>query len=105
LPEYSYNSVVDKNFNQTAGQSIIGRGNIQLESHETSTLQGQSHFCGVNLITDPIANEGTEIGQKPVLINRTLYRTASNYTAKTNHTWCAYERTMVLRHGTVSVTA
>lgn len=102
VAEYSYNTIVDEDYKQT--NQMIGKNTIKLENYTTDQLQAQSHYCGVSLVTDPITGEGTDIGQKPILIERTLYRTTDNYTARTNYTWAAYERTMVLRHGNVSVT-
>jgi len=106
MPEYSWNGMVDAEYKFV--NSLFSADGL-VEAHNVNKLQASSHYYGVPLITDPILNEGEMIGQKPILVERTLYRsndaTVSLVAALTNLTWGCYERTMVLRNGSVSVSA
>ena len=48
---------------------------------------------------------GTEVGQKPISIDRTIYRTAENNSERFNSYWAVVERQMTIRAGQVQVSA
>ena len=70
------------------------------------TLGGHAHYCGVDLITNPLVGSGTLIGQKPVTLERTIFRGLGDENAKARETliWSKVERQFVLKSGVVSVT-
>ena len=70
------------------------------------TLGGHEHWCGVDLVTNPLVGSGTQIGQKPVSLQRTIFRGLGdeNNLARQTLIWSKVERQFVLKSGVVSVT-
>lgn len=67
---------------------------------------GLQHYEGVTLTSNPLTGTGTAIGQKPIMLNRTLRRghcDAPNQTLETC-IWAQVERLFVLQNGVVSLT-
>lgn len=77
--------------------------NIGINQH---TLGGHAHYCGVDLVSNPLVGSGTQIGQKPVTLQRTIYRGLGDENAQPRETlvWAKVERQFVLKSGVVSVT-
>ena len=69
------------------------------------TLGGHAHYCGVDLITNPLVGSGTLIGQKPVTLERTIFRGLGDENNRARETliWSKVERQFVLKSGVVSV--
>jgi hypothetical protein len=97
-------SVVDCQGNPIQELPVAVAGGTNTSVHN-KTFVGLQHFYGCDLTTDPSTGEGQLIGQKPILLERKIYRSAADYGQRTTRCWGTYERTMVLRNGIVSVTA
>lgn len=69
-------------------------------------LTGLQHFEGVSLTSNPLTGTGTAIGQKPIMLNRTLNRGYSDAPQQSLETyiWAQVERLFVLQGGVVSLT-
>ena len=67
---------------------------------------GLQHFEGVSLTSNPLTGAGTAIGQKPIMLNRTLNRGYSDAPQQSLETyiWAQVERLFVLQGGVVSLT-
>tara|TARA_R100000951_G_scaffold114987_1_gene121648 strand:+ start:241 stop:1725 length:1485 start_codon:yes stop_codon:yes gene_type:complete len=107
--EYS----LDQNVNHTIGgsheltlQSFSGKQDIEKIAITQASMGGHSHYCGVDLVQNPLTGSGTQIGQKPVALQRTIHRGHSDNATKTRETliWATVERQLVLKSGVVSVT-
>ena len=70
-------------------------------------LEGQCHFEGVDLTTDPLVQvgSGTLVGQKPIESLRTIYQTANDNDNRELRYFALVERAMVLKGGQVMVSA
>ena len=70
-------------------------------------LEGHQHFFGIDLTTSPynVMGVGVEVGQKPISIDRTIYRTAENNSERFTSYWAVVERQMTIRIGQVQVSA
>lgn len=70
-------------------------------------VEGRQHYMGVDLTKSPlnILGVGTQIGQKPVSILRTLNRTQLSSSSFSSSYWAHVEREMVLKGGEVKVSA
>lgn len=104
--EYSLNGQVNKQVaNQPVNNNLISTNTLQGNSNRV--LQGQLHFEGVDLTTNPFAQvgSGTLVGQKPVEALRTIYRTATDNDTRQLRYFSIVERAMVLKGGQVLVSA
>ena len=69
-------------------------------------ITGLQHYEGVSLTSNPLTGTGTAIGQKPIMLNRTLRRGFCDAPQQTLETyiWAQVERLFVLQGGVVSLT-
>lgn len=107
--EYS----LDQNVNHTVGgshqltlPSFGGTQNLEKIPITQAAMGGHAHYCGVDLVQNPLSGSGTQIGQKPVALQRTIHRGHTDAATKTRQTliWAKVERQFVLKSGVVSVT-
>ena len=104
--EYSFNGASNK-------QDATGAVNNNLISDNTlngtsqRALQGQLHFEGVDLTTNPFVavGSGTLVGQKPIEALRTIFRTPTDNANRELRYFALVERAMVLKGGQVMVSA
>jgi len=84
----------------SAGQAYAG---IPIDD---AALAGHQHYCGVDLVTNPLTGAGTQVGQKPITLQRTLYRSPADHPGNqiTTFVWGKVERQFILKNGNVSVT-
>lgn len=106
--EYSLDQNVEHNTTtkEITLPSFSGAQTVQAIPISQQTLGGHSHYCGVDLITNPLVGSGTLIGQKPVTLERTIFRGLGDENNKARETliWAKVERQFVLKSGVVSVT-
>ncbi len=104
--EYSYNGIANKqNAANALNNNLISTNTIDGTSQRV--LQGQCHFEGVDLTTNPFAQvgSGTLVGQKPIEALRTIFQTADDNATRELRYFAIVERAMVLRSGQVMVSA
>jgi hypothetical protein len=105
--EFSTDQLTDK---QTANHPIANQM-ITDATIEGLTIRGEmeghQHFFGIDLTTSPynVMGVGTEVGQKPISIDRTINRTAENNAERFNSYWAVVEKQMILQGGQVRVSA
>lgn len=107
LAEYSQNGSVDKQTgNHPVNNKTISTNTLNGINPEDN-LQGQMHFLGTDLTTNPLVSvgSGTLVGQKPVEALLTINRTAQNNSVRDLRFYSIVERAMVLKGGQVSVSA
>ena len=106
--EYSLDQNVpaDSVTKQPTLQSFSGTQQVETIDISDAALAGKQHYCGVDLISNPLIGTGTQIGQKPVSLQRTIFRGLGDENAKARETliWAKVERQFVLKSGVVSVT-
>ena len=104
--EYSYNGLANRQVaNSPIDNNLISVNTV--DGHQARVLQGQQHFEGVDLTTNPFAQvgNGTQVGQKPIEALRTIYRTADDNEVRQLRYFSIVERAMVLRGGQVLVSS
>ena len=106
--EYSLDQNVDHSTvtKQITLPSFSGAQFIEGVDVTQVAMGGHQHWCGVDLVTNPLVGSGTQIGQKPVSLQRTIYRGLGdeNNQARQTLIWSKVERQFVLKSGVVSVT-
>ena len=70
-------------------------------------IRASSHYVGVDLTTSGmnVLGNGKRIGVKPIIISKTIRRTAGNQTAREMRVWASVERLITIRNGEVVVSA
>jgi len=104
--EYSFNGISNKqNADGTLNNNLISTNTLNGTSQRA--LQGQLHFEGVDLTTNPFVQvgSGTLVGQKPIEALRTITRTNADNDIRELRYFALVERAMVLRGGQVLVSA
>ncbi len=106
--EYSFDQITDHS-SIAAPRTFKAFGDTQSYAINTisdANFSGHQHYCGVDLVTNPLTGAGTQVGQKPILLQRTLYRSAADSPANQIITfvWGKVERQFILKNGNVSVT-
>jgi len=106
--EYSFDQITDHSA-LAAPRTFRAFGTTQsyaLNGISDANFSGHQHYCGVDLVTNPLTGAGTQVGQKPILLQRTLYRGAEDSPANQIITfvWGKVERQFILKNGNVSVT-
>jgi len=104
--EYSFNGISNKqNADGTLNNNLISTNTLNGTSQQA--LQGQLHFEGVDLTTNPFVQvgSGTLVGQKPIEALRTITRTNADNDIRELRYFALVERAMVLRGGQVLVSA
>jgi len=106
--EYSFDQITEHS-SIAAPRTFKAFGDTQsyaLNGITDNNLSGHQHYCGVDLVTNPLTGAGTQVGQKPILLQRTLYRSAADSPANQVITfvWGKVERQFILKNGNVSVT-
>ena len=73
----------------------------------TNDIRASSHYVGVDLTTSGmnVLGNGKRIGVKPIIISKTIKRTAGNQTAREMRVWASVERLITIRNGEVVVSA
>ena len=73
----------------------------------TNDIRATSHYVGVDLTTSGmnVLGNGKRIGVKPIIISKTIKRTAGNQTARELRCWASVERLITIRNGEVIVSA
>lgn len=73
----------------------------------TNDIRASSHYVGVDLTTSGmnVLGNGKRIGVKPIIISKTIKRTAGNATAREMRVWASVERLITIRNGEVVVSA
>lgn len=105
--EFSTNQLTNKLLaNHPVNNQMITASTV--EGHTVrGQLEGHQHFFGIDLTTSPynVMGVGVEVGQKPISIDRTIYRTAENNDERFSSYWAVVERQMTIRAGQVQVSA
>lgn len=104
--EYSFNGIANRQSPESPLNNNLISTNT-LDGHADRVLQGQLHFEGVDLTTNPFAQvgSGTLVGQKPIEALRTIYRTANDNNIRELRYFAIVERAMILKGGQVMVSA
>jgi hypothetical protein len=104
--EYSFNGVANRQSPESPLNNNLISNNT-LDGHADRVLQGQQHYEGVDLTTNPFAQvgSGTLVGQKPIEALRTIYRTANDNDVRELRYFAIVERAMILKGGQVMVSA
>lgn len=108
--EYSFNQTVDDNgeVKQKAfGVDTTGAAlsKINLNDITDEAFTGLCHYQGLDL-TNPMSGNGIAVGVKPIILERTIFRSADDFAnqALTTFIWAQVGRLFVLNNGTVSIT-
>jgi len=102
--EYSFDPITDKQTpDHTQTNPVISTNTVQGISMRT--IQGQSHYEGLDLSLTPtnVFGAGTEIGLKPITYNKTITRTNTENANRELRIFATVEKAFSLRRGLVSV--
>lgn len=110
--EYSWDTMVDKlATTRLVGSSANNPKNQDLfddttfNGHQANVVQAKSHYEAFSMATDRFSKRPTQIGVKPVLVERNLKRTNSDYEAYEQRLYCSLTRNLNIRNGVVTVSA
>ena len=110
--EYSWDTMVNKlaasnelgsSANNPKNQDLFD--DLTLQGHQANLVQANSHYTAFSLATDRFSKRPTRVGVKPILLERTLKRTAQDYQAYDQRIYASVTRSVQLRNGEVSVSA
>ena len=87
--------------NEMLAQCTIGGQQVRGE------FVGLSHYIGVDLTVSPynVDGAGLRVGQKPITIERTIYRTATENEERQALYWSIVERMLTIRLSGVTVSS
>ena len=95
-------------FKDGAVGATVPKGVQSMEGYAIidNRFTGLQHYEGVSLTSNPLTGTGTAIGQKPIMLNRTINRGFCDAPQQSLETyiWAQVERLFVLQGGIVSLT-
>jgi len=108
--EYSFNQTVDANGKLAHNAFATTNTGLPVQTINNqvifdNTFTGLCHYQGLDL-TNPMSGAGVAVGVKPIILERTLFRSQDDFAKEsmTTFIWAQVGRLFVLNGGTVSVT-
>jgi len=105
VAEYSNEVIADSSLPDhpiTTPNEVLS-GTFNGIAHNIKNLNGNSYAEGHSLMTDPLNGMGTMIGSKPIIYERILSRTNTDYQEKKLNFFCSVQKNFMLQRGQISV--
>jgi hypothetical protein len=105
--EYSHDLLTNKQVGDNAINNVLIKNAEKFHARGQIALQGNCHYIGADFSKTPfnVAGNGTLIGQKPVQFVRKLKRGENEQAALTQRCYSLVERQMIIKGGSVQVSA
>lgn len=112
---YSFDADSDKSTaDHSLNQNSVYIGKIEgkqlpnaTNTDVTNDIRGVNHYVGIDLTTSGmnVLGNGKRIGVKPIIVSKTLKRTAGGADAREMRCWASVERLITIRNGEVRLSA